>query len=95
MLLAALVLANVIPFFGAFQNLLGALTGAPIVFGWPALFYLRGCGLNGVSASRADLLACGLYLCLFLPVFTGLGTANALQDLVEDWNATNGGVFRC
>ena len=41
MLAFAFLVANAIPFFDDFQNLLGSLTGAPILFGWPAFFYVR------------------------------------------------------
>ena len=40
MLAFGFVVANAIPFFEDFQNLLGSLTGAPILFGWHAFFYL-------------------------------------------------------
>jgi vesicular inhibitory amino acid transporter len=78
--------ANAIPFFSDFQSLLGALTGAPIVFGWPALFYLRGCHLNGKRVSLLDRLCCGVFLCVFLPMFTSLGTINAIHSIVTDWS---------
>jgi amino acid permease len=37
------VVANAIPFFGAFQGMIGSALGAPIVFGWPPLFFLMAC----------------------------------------------------
>jgi amino acid permease len=83
-------IANVVPFFSDFQNLLGSLTGAPILFGWPALFFLRGSMLNALPISRADLIMCSIFLVLFLPIFTVLGTVNAVLDIAHDWhgNAT-------
>ena len=36
----AWVIVNLIPFFGDLQALIGSTLGAPIVFGWPSLFYL-------------------------------------------------------
>ena len=86
--------ANAIPFFSDFQSLLGALTGAPIVFGWPALFYVRGCQLNGKRIAWPDRVCCGVFLCVFLPVFTSLGTVNAIQSILRDWSS-NGLPFAC
>ena len=34
-LIGAFVVANLIPFFSDFQNIIGSACGAPIVFGWP------------------------------------------------------------
>ena len=51
-LAAGFVVATALPFFAPFKSLLGALTGAPILFGYPALFYLRGAARRG-SASRS------------------------------------------
>ena len=55
------------------------------MFGWPALFYLRGCALKKASPARTDRCVCYLYLYLFLPLFTLLGTASAMRDIVHDW----------
>ncbi len=91
--------ANAIPFFADFQNLLGTLTGAPIVFGWPALFYLRGHQLlddpkERESLSCTDGILCALFLLVFLPLFTVLGTLNACRDIMHDWNEL-GRPFAC
>ena len=88
------VVANAIPFFEDFQNLLGSLTGAPILFGWPAFFYLRSCRLCGRKVAWHDLALCALYLGLFLPVFTLLGTINSMLDIRSDWS-TLGPPFGC
>ena len=82
------------PFFADFQNLLGSVTGAPIVFGFPALFYLRACQLHGKRVSRVDAVGCAVFLGVFLPMFTVLGTVTALRDIAEDW-ADNGAPFEC
>ena len=70
--------ANAIPFFADFQDLLGNLLGAPTVFGWPALFFLRGMRLRGAPVSWRDTIICALFLGICLPAFTLLGTVNAL-----------------
>jgi len=88
------VVSNAIPFFADFQNLLGSVTGAPIVFGFPALFYLRACRLHGKRVSRADAVGCAVFLGVFLPMFTVLGTVTALRDIANDW-ADNGAPFEC
>ena len=76
-IIVAWVLANIIPFFEDLQGLIGALLGAPIVFGWPSLYYLlanrrengaswletfRSIGLINTSISL-------LFLCIYTPMF--------------------------
>uniref|UniRef100_A0A7S0LSH9 Amino acid transporter transmembrane domain-containing protein n=1 Tax=Coccolithus braarudii TaxID=221442 RepID=A0A7S0LSH9_9EUKA len=93
-LLLAYLVANAVPFFSDFQGLLGALTGAPIVFGWPAFFFLRACKLKRVVVPAVDRIVCYIFLLLFLPVFTLFGCVNALMDIANDW-ASNGPPFSC
>jgi len=85
-LIFGFVFANAVPFFDDLQSLIGALTGTPIVFGWPALFYLIGTRLMGQRPSLLDKVLCSIvFLCLMLPVFTVLGTISAVQSIVQDW----------
>jgi hypothetical protein len=42
-LIFAYLVANAVPFFAVVQELIGALLGAPIVFGWPAAFFVAAC----------------------------------------------------
>ena len=88
-LAAAFLVANAIPFFAHFQDLLGNLIGASTVFGWPALFYLRACAIKGRAVPRARFYVCALFLCAFLPAFTLLGTVNSLLRIADDWQATS------
>lgn len=88
------VVSNAIPFFDDFQNLLGTLTGTPILFGWPAFFYLRSCQMFGRRVGWLDCAACALFLGACLPVFTILGTMNSVQDIINDWS-TLGAPFAC
>ena len=85
-------IANAIPFFADFQALLGALTGAPILFGWPALFYLRGCAQHKLLVPRGERAVCLLFLAVCLPLFTCLGFVNAIQQILHDWSTQHGGV---
>merc|ERR1712146_600488 len=39
----AWTIVNLVPFFGDLQAFIGATLGAPIVFGWPSLYYLLVC----------------------------------------------------
>ena len=89
------VFANAVPFFGDLQSLIGAMTGAPIVFGWPPLLYLLACRASGTSASACDRVVCvALFLCLLLPLFSVLGTITAVQSIVDDWG-NQIGPFTC
>jgi hypothetical protein len=42
-LCVAYFVANAIPFFSAFSDILGAVTGVPIMFFWPSYLYVRVC----------------------------------------------------
>lgn len=79
------VVANGIPFFAIFQSLLGSLTGAPILFGWPAFFYLRSCRMRVWPVAWGDYLGCGAFLTVCMPLFTVLGTVNAVADIRAAW----------
>ena len=86
----SVLLATAIPFFSELQSLLGSLTGAPIVFGWPAFFFLRSCAVRGVPVGWADFVVCGAFLGLLLPMFLTLGTASAVQEIMESWRLNPG-----
>ena len=93
-LAAGFVVATALPFFAPFQSLLGALTGAPILFGYPALFYLRGAARRGVRVALGDRVACAVFLAVCLPLFTVLGAVSAARDVARDWGEL-GGPFSC
>ena len=89
------VFANAVPFFGDLQSLIGAMTGAPIVFGWPPLLYLLACRARGTPASACDRIVCvALFLCVLLPLFSVLGTITSVQSIVDDWGNQTG-PFTC
>ena len=69
------------------QNLLGALTGAPSIFGWPALFYLRACKMRGERVGCCDAFLCKTFLYLLLPLTCSLGTAEALRSIASHWES--------
>ena len=79
------LLAAAFPFFDALQVLLGSLAGAPIVFGWPAMFYLLGCRMKGVAVGCFDLIMCITYFALTL-LFGILGTLHAVGYVNEMLN---------
>ena len=84
------LIANLIPFFAEVQSLIGSLFGAPIMFGWPALFYVLSCrqGVNSWKETISHMgwmraVLCGLFLFVFLPLFLILGTGGAIWSIVE------------
>ena len=79
-LLFGYVVANAVPFFADFQAFLGALMGAPFVFGFPALFCLRASALRGQRVPLGDHVACAVFLAVCLPLFTVLGAVSAARD---------------
>jgi len=94
LLVFAFMVANAIPFFSDFQNIIGSGLGAPIVFGWPAYFYLKACALNGVEPEPAYKKACYVFLFVLLPSCTIFGLISALSSLASDWQ-TFGKPFEC
>lgn len=84
-LLASLAIASLVPFFAVFQNMLGAVLGAPIVFGGPALLYLGCCRRFGCKMPLRDKMMCALFLCVLFPFCTAVGTWTAVQGLVREW----------
>ena len=94
-LAASFVIANAVPFFSDFQDLLGNLIGASTVFGWPAFFYLRGMRLRGHPIPQIDVAVCGVYLLVCVPAFTLLGTANSVLHIVHDWQQSSAPPFEC
>eukprot|EP00050_Salpingoeca_kvevrii_P009809 m.4913 g.4913 ORF g.4913 m.4913 type:complete len:443 (-) comp2466_c0_seq1:63-1391(-) len=90
----AWLVANLIPFFADFQNIIGAALGAPIVFGWPAAFFVAAHRQNGQSMKLRDIIGCALFLCVFLPICTGVGLTAAIKALISDWSKF-GKPFTC
>ncbi|MDC0525502.1 amino acid transporter [bacterium] len=84
------VFAIVVPFFADLQGLIGSLTGALIMFGYPALFFLRAHQLHGAPVGWADTLLCSLFLYIFTPAFLVLGTMSSVKQIVLDWEAADG-----
>ena len=94
LLIFSFLLANAIPFFSTFQALIGSLLGAPLMFGWPAFFYLSACAQQGTFVPYIDCGLCFLFLIVFLPLCTVAGCLSAIQNLISDW-ANNGLPFQC
>ena len=90
----AFLVANAIPFFSDFQNLIGSLLGAPIVFGWPPLFYLMSTRQHGGELRVWDRVLCYVFLLFLLPLCMGLGFISAVQSLRKSWS-TYGKPFDC
>jgi amino acid permease len=88
------LLANAIPFFSTFQALIGSLLGAPLMFGWPAFFYLSACVQQGSFVPYIDGGLCFLFLIVFLPLCTVAGCISAVQNLISNW-ASQGLPFQC
>lgn len=84
-MLLAIVVANAVPFFADFQNLIGSLMGAPIMFGGPAALYLRACRLHRREVPPVEAAVCWAFVLLLTPLFSLLGTANAVLDIVAHW----------
>ena len=87
MLLFSLLLSNAVPFFDQFQALLGSLTGAPTLAGWPALFLLRGYAVKGERLPIGDRLLCCFALYLLTPVLMAMGSASAVAAIVNEWGS--------
>ena len=101
-IVCACVIANVIPFFSDLQGLIGSLLGAPIVFGWPSLYYLlmnkkesggswtetfKSIGFVNSSVSM-------IFLCILTPLFCVLGTWGGIVGIIDDLHSS-GSPFHC
>lgn len=85
------LIANLVPWFSDFQNVLGSLLGAPIMFFFPVAFFL----LDAAQAKPDKARATALFFvgAIILPLTWVVGTIAALQGLLRDWG--EGGVFAC
>ena len=73
--------------FSAIQGLIGSLCGSPILFGFPAAFYILACRLNKKKISTFDKVTCALFLCVLCPLFFLCGTIDSIMqigDAVKD-----------
>ena len=90
-LVLSLAIALAVPFFSALQDLLGAVLGAPLVFGLPAFFFLRASRASGTPLSRLDLGLCVLFLGFFTPLFAFVGTGTTLVQIRNSWETGQDG----
>lgn len=93
--------ANLIPFFADIQGIIGSLFGAPIMFGWPPLFYWlskrRGSFSNKEAVflmGKFNAVICGIMLFACVPTFVIVGTYGGVATLVSDARAA-GNPFGC
>ena len=87
------VVANAIPWFSAFQALMGSLLGAPIMFLFPVAFYV----LDPRQADNVKHLPTRFALAttggIILPLTLGVGSVAAFVGLSEAWG--DGAAFAC
>jgi vesicular inhibitory amino acid transporter len=93
-LVLAFVVANAIPFFTAFQSIIGSMMGAPICFLGPAFFYLRASALHGDKVPAIERAVCYLSICVLFPSCWALNLYSAVESLLDDWS-TFGRPFDC
>lgn len=100
-ILFAFMIVNIVPFFADVNGLVGALTGAPIIFGFPSLYYLLGMKEKDITwketfVNKLGPIKSGIS-CLFLVIvfpFCIFGTISAVMSLLNDV-ATSGAPFHC
>jgi len=93
-LIFSFLVANAIPFFGSFQGIIGATLGAPILFGWPPLFYILAVRKRGGTIPLFDKVVCAIFICVLFPMCFGCGIYSSLHSMVEQW-AHNSAPFSC
>ncbi len=93
-LVTAWVVANLIPFFGAFQEILGSLLAAPVLFFFPPFFYVSAVRTHNDSLGCGDRLACAFMMYVVCPVLMVLGFVSSVKELFENWE-TYGLPFSC
>jgi vesicular inhibitory amino acid transporter len=94
LLLFSFAVANSIPFFGAFQGMIGSALGAPILFGWPALFFVLASKRFHVRIGWFDQVMCALFLGVLLPSCFGIGFYSSFMSLLDGWK-NNSPPFSC
>lgn len=50
---------------------------------------------RGERVGAVHVAACTVFLALFLPTFTVMGTLNALDNIAKDWSVQAAGPFQC
>jgi len=80
------LIATLIPAFSAIQGLIGSLCGSPILFGFPAAFYILACRLNKKKISTFDKVTCALFLCVLCPLFFLCGTIDSIMQIGDAVN---------
>ena len=89
------LIANLIPWFSDFQNVMGSMLGAPVMFGFPVWFYVRDPKQHAtIAGSRTTKGALALVGAVVLPLTWVIGTVAAFVGLAADWSSA-GGVFAC
>lgn len=82
--------AVAVPFFADVQALCGALFAAPVIFGWPALFFFLRCRRARGDATAAGTwqemgtrraLLCGFFFFVCAPLFMVLGVVATAGDM--------------
>lgn len=98
----AFVIANLIPFFSDLQGLIGSALGAPIVFGFPSLYYLLASKKEAGGSWKETFSSIGvlnssislIFLCVLTPMFLILGTWGGIVSIIDDY-ADSGRPFQC
>jgi proton-coupled amino acid transporter len=81
----AFLVSNMIPFFDDLVSLIGSICSAPLIFLFPAVFYLRCEVLYGVKIGGRERLI--LYFILMLgAVMMVFGTISSLRKILSDMN---------
>ena len=68
---------------GRVQSLIGALTGSPIVFGFPPLFFVLASRAHDRRLTTANAMYCATSLLLLFPIFLVLGTTDAILHVAD------------
>lgn len=91
----AFLIANLIPWFSDFQNIMGSMLGAPIMFAFPVAFYVADPKqAPAIAANVSTRISLAVVGGVVLPLTWIIGSVAAVVGLVDDW-ATAGGAFQC
>ena len=105
-ILISFLIANLIPFFGDVNSLIGSLFGSAIVFGFPSLYYLlstrtsntttQGKKIESIPNKLGSTKTWASYFFLFIlfPVFCIFGTIGSVTSLINDF-MHSGLPFHC
>jgi len=91
------IVSNVIPFFADMQGVISAFAAAPIIFFFPAYFYIQACRKNGDWAGVPIYEKAWLatMIVVLFPFCFGVGLVSSISGIATNWSGSDQKPFQC